>query len=521
MNLPVGAPPENYVARDRARRFAFLLAQAAQERRLAYQGERIGMTSLKNEALVLLATLVKEAEASVADVLAFRLRDRERGYMDIPFVVLTEGLLERARLALRLERGLAARSITEAAAQPAVLDLLDDSLRRIDGFCATYDEKRPLPAPRTVDLARLLTRVERDAVLERTLRPAPTPLSAYDGPPPELLSAADALDDLLRAARAALPLDPGPWRVQRGRGGEPLRLSLGALGAEADELPPPPRLERAVRVLQHLHPVSVSLRGRAAPAGPAPTGPALPRRTWGAGPGAPADTPPPPPPAPTPTWLERRLPDPAAGGTELSSLSGAGHEARLSPAAEKAVRALLAAPAMPEQGAPPPQRTIALLGLLRAFDGELVRVLPPRLAQRDLWAAARELPREDSRKAQVRHDVRASLEAAFPGLPLSRLEDLVSDVASGKAGRKRATTLDAALLLALFARPYVVGGFKAVPALGVAPWAEADVGAAVAELLEVFAVRKALDAGQAVEAAAMGRMERALVALLGRLGRLA
>ena len=93
-----------YVARDRARRFAFHLAQAAQERRLAYRGDAVGMTSLRNEALGLLENVDKDVATSVDDVLAGRVRDRERGYLDVPFTVMAEGVGQRVRLALALER---------------------------------------------------------------------------------------------------------------------------------------------------------------------------------------------------------------------------------------------------------------------------------------------------------------------------------------------------------------------------------------------------------------------------------
>jgi hypothetical protein len=44
----------------------------------------------------------------------------------------------------------------------------------------------------------------------------------------------------------------------------------------------------------------------------------------------------------------------------------------------------------------------------------------------------------------------------------------------GKAGRRRANADDAALLLMLFARTFVVGGWKAEPALDVAPLTESE-----------------------------------------------
>ena len=109
----------------------------------------------------------------------------------------------------------------------------------------------------------------------------------------------------------------------------------------------------------------------------------------------------------------------------------------------------------------------------------------------------------------------------FPGFPSAQLEDLVEDLVTGKAGRRRCTAGDMAVLLALFGRPFTVGGYKATPSLRVAPWAVADVEATIAELLEVASVRKVLDAGRGIDAATLTRFERAAVSLLGRLGRLA
>lgn len=268
-----------YVARDRARRFAHLLQRAQQERRLAYRGDEVGMASLRNEALELLAALLQESRASIDDVLAARLRDRERGYMDIPFVVMAESVRERAALALRLEQARTARNVPESAAQQAVLALLAAAERRIDAFCAAYDEKRPLSTARPTDVGRLLHLLEADHAWERTLRPR-VGGAPFDTPPPEVPTSPDALDDLLRAARAALPEAGGAWRVTRGRAGEPLVLALaaGPVDGASEPLPVPPRLERAVRVLLSLHPVSVEVRGRR-PAAAAPA-----RRDWGAEP---------------------------------------------------------------------------------------------------------------------------------------------------------------------------------------------------------------------------------------------
>ncbi|MFM8979974.1 MAG: hypothetical protein ACKOSS_05880 [Planctomycetia bacterium] len=544
-----GVTPGLYVARDRARRFGSLLQRIAQDRRLAYGSERTGMATLGNEGARLLETLLAEARESVADVLAARLRDRERGYMDLPFVAMAEGLVERAQAALELERQRAARAVPEAPAQAGVLELVEDALRRADAFCATYDEKRPVAHPHATDLARLLERVERHARLARLARsevPTATPPAAAGPRAPEVPTAADALEDLLRAVRALLPGEPGPWQVLRGGPGEPLRLCLGRELPGAVPLPPPERVARALRVLGHVQQVAVTLHARAAAPAPSRAGPAG-RRDWGAlapeasappaastpatasaasraGPGAapaPMSATLSAPEEPQACWAEVALPDPAAGSTALAAEAGAGQDARLSPEAERAVRALVAAPPLPAAGAPPPQRTVALLGLLRALDGELMRVLLPRLAAGSLRAAAGALPREASRKAPLRHDVLEALARALPGLPPSRVEDLVEDLARGKAGRKRCTAADLALLLALFGRPWTAGGFKSEPALTLAPWQSADVEAALHEAHTVGEVRRALEGGSGVEAEAVGRLERALVALLGRLGRLA
>lgn len=518
---PAGAPTGLYVARDRARRFSNMMRRAEQDRRLAYGSERTGMATLGNEGLTLLEALVREAQASVDDVLAGRLRDRERGYMDPSFVAMAEGLLDRATTALVLERQRVARAVPEAAAQAGVLELLEDGLRRVDAFCATYDEKRPVAALHATDLARVLERIERHARLARMATgsaPTATPPAPSGARAPEVSTAADALEDLLRAARAVVPEEPGPWQVIRGGPGEPLRLRMGRLPAGGTARDVPPRVERALRVLQKAQPVTVELRAPQ-PTAAAPAPPA--RRDWGAlapEPAAPAGG---EEEGPAVCGVEVCLPDPSAGSTELSAEAGAGSEARLSPDADRAVRALMAAPPLPEAGAPPPQRTVALLGLLKALDAELTRVLIPRLQSGTLRAAAEALPREASRKAPLRHDVLEALARTLPGVAASRVEDLVEDLVRAKAGRKRCTAADLALLLALFGRAWTAGGFKAEPVLALAPWQAADVEAALGEARTVAEVRQALEGGSGVECAAVARLERALVALLGRLGRLA
>ena len=91
--------PEQFVARDKARGLAWRLERLLQERRLAWRGESLGMSALVDDAPESLAALASEAEVAAEGIVAGRLRDRERGYMEVPCATALEGVATRLRVA--------------------------------------------------------------------------------------------------------------------------------------------------------------------------------------------------------------------------------------------------------------------------------------------------------------------------------------------------------------------------------------------------------------------------------------
>src|SRR5262245_1108018 len=120
-----------FVAKDRAKRFAFRLREVARERATAYAGDRVGMTSFA-EAGPALAQVVADLDATVDGVLAGSLRDRERGETEVPLVAALEGVRERvARAAAAEARRLASRR-DAAWGEERVVRLLRDACARLD-----------------------------------------------------------------------------------------------------------------------------------------------------------------------------------------------------------------------------------------------------------------------------------------------------------------------------------------------------------------------------------------------------
>ncbi|MDA1194792.1 MAG: hypothetical protein O2894_06375, partial [Planctomycetota bacterium] len=192
--------PTLFVARDRARRFARYLGDALQERRLHYRGADVGMTSLVDEADIALDAVLKDLATTVNDILDGRIRDRERGYTEMPLVVMAEGLAERVTLARALDRARAAGTLPGKETATQVIRLLDDALMRIDGFCGAYDAKRPMGMARSTDVAHILTVLEREHDgRRRLLDPRASACAPFDRMPPALESEPHGLEDLLRA----------------------------------------------------------------------------------------------------------------------------------------------------------------------------------------------------------------------------------------------------------------------------------------------------------------------------------
>ena len=465
--------PAFFVARDRARRVGWNLEKVLQERRLAWRGADVGMASLTDEADRTLAAIAADARESIEAVLEGRIRDRERGYMEVPFTVAMNTVATRAELAAELETRRRLTPGSAKAVERQIADHLTAALRRLEAFQATYDEKRPLGAPHPTDVAHVLTLV---ALGEG--RP-------WDEAPPRIDTDAAGLEDLLLAIVRALPEGSLPWRVRAGADGRTLELALGCGAAhEARDLPA--EVERATRVLAYLHPVRVVAHGA-------------------------ADAP--------PTGYTVRLEDPTGGDVRTTVAALAGAEATLSPAAETAARALAAAPPLPEHGPPPPGRLVALLGLLRVLDGELKATLEPRVETASIREAATALPREATRKAPLRPRLVDAFAATFPDLLFGRASDLLAGLLPGKKLPRLGAT-ELAILLAFFGRAWHEAGASGDPRIERGGLDDEGVEALIRDLATLAPIRQKLEGGREVTAAEITRLECATLGALGRLGRM-
>jgi len=493
---PEEPAPELFVARDRARRWARRLAEAREDRTLAYLGTERGMALLAPGSERAFDAVEQDVRSTQGDVLAGRIRDRERGYMEVPLATMGEGVLSRLAAARALDRSRSRGPSERADAERGVLALLEEATRRIDEYCARYDHKRPAGPLEPVDLARVLTRVEEDAA--RGKGPPAAPGAPSDRPAPVLDSDPGALDDLLRSVRAALPRAPGPWHLVPGGAGRPLTLSLGDREG-ATRAPPPESVERAAQVLAFVQRVEVLAFERA----PLPAGLLSAPRT-----------------DPALCAIEIRLEDAGAGGVALSLEAAAGEGARLPPGADRVVRALLTAPPLPQSGAAPPARQVAIAGVLRALDDALARHLVPRARAGRVRNAALALPRESTRKAPLHRDLIEGLERRFEGFPSHVTDEVARLVAQGRLAPRHGRPAEMAALLGLFALSHRVGGRDEGPSLDLGPLDAADAEALVRDLCDLHPVRRDLEAGRPVESARVMRLERAALGLLGRLGRL-
>ena len=492
---PQEAPPErpeDFVAKDRAKRLAFRLGAIGKERAATFLGDRIGMTSF-TEAVPALLELEADATATLEAILARRLRDRERGETEIPFAVALEGVRERVvRVRVVEERRRAARLEAEWA-QKRVLGGIADAIRRLDAFAAVYADKRFLPVPAPVEVTHVLHRVEEDASLDR-LPAAATARVGLVGPPadrpaPAISSCADALEDVLRAARAEVASAPPPWRVARESPTAPLVLSLGAPAAVGDASAPPAsvfgpgpaaaRTDRAVSVLRFAHPVSVA-------------------RTLG--------------PEGETTGVQVTLADVGAQAVGARVTP----DVALPAAADAAVRAYLVAAGKVEDPLDP-SRLVGALGVFRVVEQELAKAFTAALAGGACRVVAARVPRESSRKAPVHREVLATLAAAVPGFPEHRVTEVVEWIAEGKAPAKALAPPDAAVVLAVFGRRWPGNKAFGDRVLPLEPWTDDDVLAAIADVVDLAAVRGALDKGRDPGPGWDARFERAAFALLGRL----
>ncbi len=491
--------PTFFVCRDRARRYGRRLREALEERRLAYRGADIGMETLSDSADPGLKETLAAIAETETDLEERRIRDRERGYMEVPLLVMGSALAIRIVAARRLEAKRRRGRVEERPARAAILELFEDGLDRVERYCAAYDEKRPVGPSRLVELARLLERVERHRTFgQERLEMAGR---AYDRVPPTLRSDDAALEDLVRIARGTLEAVDGPWRVEVATPTEPMRLSLGATKGDGLELPDD--LARAQALLSHLHPVSIELRGqpeRAAKQRGVLSEDQEPR---------PARV----------TGLTLTLADPTASGRAATLTACAGDGAQLTADTETAVRRLLEAPPLTLEGQLPPQRMVALMGLLKAVDDEIRRVLIPGATTPRARVAASQLPREKTRKAPPRADLVHVLEQDFPGFPSHRLDAVATAAADGKLARGNANAADAAALVAVTGRTWRFGGRDFRGALPLADLEPLEVEMLIQELVDVAQVRRDLEAGKAVDPLMHTRLERSSIGILGRLGR--
>ncbi|MFV1958829.1 MAG: hypothetical protein ACC662_05380 [Planctomycetota bacterium] len=151
--------PTFFVARDRARRLGWRLGQVLQERRLAWRGAAVGMVSVEDTADATLGRIASDARASIEDVLAGRLRDRERGHLEIPFVVALTTVATLIEGASALEARRRGGRAPESEARRRILEAIQAARARLEAFQAAYDEKQGLGEPQATDVAHLLTRL--------------------------------------------------------------------------------------------------------------------------------------------------------------------------------------------------------------------------------------------------------------------------------------------------------------------------------------------------------------------------
>ena len=489
--------PTLFVARDRARTYTRRIKDALTERRLAYQD--VGMTSLVNEAEASLGEMLRVAEETIAALRVGTIRDRERGYTEMPLVAMSEAVMERVRWAQKMDRAVQLGDAPATPGQRQVVALLTDALRRIDAFIDAYDAKRPVAPARVVDVSHMLELIERDYAWVRHLAGdahADAPNMARR--PPDLVAPAEPLDDVLRAARALLPLARGPWRCTQAEGMLELRLGTAEEGDES--LPLPQRLEAAQSILAFRMDAHVQVLGISREGGGLLTGDA------------------------TTTELHEiavhiPLPKPASKDVDTERLLSG--DIGLAQHVERAVQALDRAGPLSPQGSPPPDRLIAWMGLFTALEAELTRVVVGRSKSSAARVMAGRLPRDDTRKAPPKRAVLDALASAYPQLPVERVDAVVKELASGRLARSRAKPGDAAVVLAVIGRTWGIAGADLRQAIVLAPLDEGEVSTLIGELIAIAAARKTLDGGGAFELEAARTMEASLLNALGLLGRVA
>ena len=409
------------------------------------------MTSF-TEAVPALLEVEADATATLEAVLAGRLRDRERGETEIPFVGGARGRAGagRPRAARRgaPPRG-PPRGGVGAEARAGRHRGRDPPPRRVRGRVRRQAHppragagrghprppprrggREPRPAPRGGHGARRARRPPRrppgprDLVVRRRAR-GRAPRGARGG----------RLGPAAVARRAGVP-DRAPRALARGVGGRRRRARGPRLGLRPGPRGGPhgPRRGGAALRAPRLR------RAHARPRGRDDRRPGDARRRRGAGRGSAGDA---------RRGAARRAPTPPCAPT--SSRPGRSRTRST------------------------PRALVGVLGVFRVVEQELAKAFGAALGGGACRVVAARVPRESSRKAPVHREVLATLAAAVPGFPEHRVTEVVDAVAEGKAPATTLAPPDVAVVLAVLGRRWPGNKAFGDRVLPLDPWTDDDV----------------------------------------------
>ncbi len=498
--------PELFVARDRARRLYRRIRDAQQDRRITYRGAASGMTSLRNEAEQLLTMVTEDIRDTIAALEEGRIRDRERGYMEVPFMAAATTVRTLACMALRVDRGLTANTIAADAGQAGVLAMLEAALTRLDAFVGNYDAKTPIGPSRNTDVAHVLEEIASWSQCDALATGGKaTPRAAYNRPPPRIDTDPAGLLDLLLAAHVATSSSSTAWRVDVDRDAGTFQLTLGDATPSSLVEGLPPDVDRARDVLSYVHPLEVSAYR---------TGPTAKTTGLLSTPSVVNDS------KSTWTGIELLLLDETGAGKAVELKDAAGPDAAFQSDAQDAIDQLLGARSTSLGDTMSPQHMIALMGMFKALDRALKEDVLPRTKRNSCMTAMTDLPRVNTRKAPVQPAVVSQLEATFEDFATHQLEDVAAGLRTGKLTTKHAAPAAMAVALALAGRTWSAGSNYIARSMVMDPLSEADVHRLIQALLTVAHLRTPLERGQSVSAIDRNTLEHALILALGTLGRL-
>ena len=498
--------PDLFVARDRARRFYRRIRDAQQDRRITYRGAASGMSSLRNEAEQLLTMVTDDIRDTIAALEEGRIRDRERGYMEVPFMAAAATVCTLASMALRVDRGLTANTVAAEVGQAGVLALLNAALMRLDAFVGNYDAKTPIGPSRNTDVAHVLEEIASWSRCDALASGGTTrPHAVYDKPPPRIDTDPAGLLDLLLAAHGSVSDSATSWRVDVDRDAGTFQLTRGEVGslAPADGLPRD--VERAREVLSHVHPLEVRAFQTTSTTDATgllstPSTPMDEETHW--------------------DGIEFLFLDETSAGHAVELKDAAGPDAVLQPEAEEAIDQLLKARATSLGDTMSPQHMIALMGVFKALDRTLKEDLLPRTRHNACIVAASHLPRMDTRRAPIQPAVVTQLETTFARFATPVLEDVAAHLRSGKSTSKHAHAAAMGVALALVGRTWSAGSSYVARSMVLDPLTEADVHRLIQSLFDIAHARAPLERGQPLPATDRNLLEHALILALGTLGRL-